>query len=67
MDTPKYPEVVVELSGQDGNAFLILARVDRALRQAGVSKEERTAFASQATSGDYNDLLTTVHEWVTVE
>lgn len=30
----KYPDVEVELCGQDGNAFAILGRVARALRQA---------------------------------
>jgi hypothetical protein len=62
----KHPEVEVQLIGNDGNAFSILARVDRELRCAGVSKEERDAFRTEATSGDYDHLLRTCMEWVNV-
>ena len=65
-NTPKFPEVHVELVGQDGNAFSILRRVSTAMRRAGVSAEEQSAFRAEATSGDYNHLLHTVGEWVTV-
>ena len=50
----RYPEVEVVLIGEDGNAYAILGRVLRALRRAGVSKEERDAFVKEATSGDYD-------------
>jgi len=63
----KYPEIVVQLTGKDGNAFMILGLVSQALRRAGVSQEERSSFQKQATSGDYNHLLRTAMEWVTVE
>ena len=62
----KYPEIEVQLTGQDGNAFMILGLVSKALRRAGVSDEERKAFVTDATSGDYNHLLATAMEWVTV-
>ena len=62
----KYPNVKVKLAGEDGNAFAILARVDRAMRDAGIDKEERDAFRDEATSGDYNNLLATVMNWVEV-
>jgi hypothetical protein len=62
----KFPEVEVELVGHDGNAFSILGSVNRALQRAGVSKEERDAFAKEATSGDYDHLLQTCMAWVTV-
>ena len=64
---PKYPEIVVQLSGQDGNAFMILGLVGKALRQAGVSQEERSQFQKEAISGDYDHLLQTCMNWVTVE
>ena len=67
MSEPKYPEVVVELSEQDGNAFSILVRVKRAMRRAGVRKYETDRFREEATSGDYDNLLQTVMRWVTVE
>lgn len=62
----KYPEVEVQLTGQDGNAFFILGRVSKALRRAGVSQEEIESFRAEATSGDYDHLLQTVVRWVVV-
>jgi hypothetical protein len=61
---PRYPEVQVQLSGEDGNAFAILGRTAAALRQAGVPQEEIDAFFAEATSGDYNHLLQTTMAWV---
>lgn len=61
---PRYPEVQVRLSGEDGNAFAILGRTAAALRQAGVSQEEIDAFFAEATSGDYDHLLQTTMAWV---
>ena len=61
---PRYPEVQVQLSGQDGNAFAILGRTAAALRQAGVSQDEIDAFFAEATSGDYDHLLQTTMAWV---
>lgn len=63
----KYPDVFVELVGQDGNAFFILGRVSKALRSAGVPQSEINEFHKEATSGDYNHLLQTVMAWVNVD
>ena len=65
--TIKYPEIEVQLSGEDGNAMAIMARVTSALRRAGVSQEERDAYYAESTSGDYDNLLATALRWVTVE
>lgn len=62
----KYPEIEVQLTGQDGNAFAIMGAVRKALRRAGISKEEQDAFTAEATSGDYDDLLQTAMRWVDV-
>ena len=61
----RYPEIVVQLSGIDGNAFAILAAVERALRRAGHG-QETAAFSAEATSSDYQHLLQTCMRWVTV-
>lgn len=61
---PKYPQVKVKLVGEDGNAFSILGRVRRAMKDAGVPKSEIDAFTGEATSGDYHHLLSTVMQWV---
>lgn len=61
---PKFPNVSVRLVGEDGNAFAIIGRVQRAMSRAGISKEDIDAFRKEATSGDYNKLLRTVMETV---
>lgn len=61
---PKYPEIRVKLVGEDGNAFAILGRVQKALRKAKVPAAEVTAFFAEATSGDYDHLLATCQKWV---
>ena len=63
---PKYPQVKVKLTGTDGNAFAILGRVLRAMKEAEISSQERAEFQIEATSGDYNNLLATCMEWVEV-
>jgi hypothetical protein len=62
----KYPHIEVELVGRDGNAFAILGAVKSALRSARVPQEEIDVFMTEAMSGDYNHLLTTVLRTVEV-
>lgn len=65
----RHPEVdveLVDLDGPDGNVFLILGRVVRALRDAGVTAEERQRYQLEATSGSYEHLLAVTAEWVNV-
>lgn len=63
---PKYPDIQVELTGQNGNALMIIGRVSRELRELGVDAKEIEAFSSEAMSGDYDHLLQTVMAWVHV-
>ena len=63
----KYPEVKVELVGQDGNAFAILGKISREMRRAGLPEEEIKVFQDEATSGDYDHLLQTCMKWVTCD
>jgi hypothetical protein len=60
----KYPEIKVKMVGEDGNAFAILGRVTKALRNARVPLEERKKFQAEATKTDYNNVLQTVMKWV---
>ena len=62
----KYPEIFVQLTGLDGNAFSIMGRVMDALKKAEVSQEEIDEYYAQSTSGDYDNLLRTAAEWVSV-
>jgi len=57
----------VQLTGEDGNAFAIMAAVIRGLRQAGATPDEVGEYQAEAMSGDYNNLLRVSMEWVNVQ
>ena len=57
----------VKLVGKDGNAFSIMGRVKKALRQAGADQEYIDRYLGEATSGDYDHLLVVSMEYVDVE
>lgn len=61
---PRYPNVHVQLVGNDGNAFAILGAVRKALRKANVPIAEVEEFFDEATTGDYDHLLATCLRWV---
>ena len=63
---PKYPNIKVKLVGKDGNAFAIMGRVREAMKKAKVPKEEIDLFLKDAMSGDYDNLLATCCEYVSV-
>ena len=63
----RHPEITVRLVGTNGNAFAVLGTVNRAMKQAGVPQSERDEFMSEATAGDYDQLLATCMRWVEVE
>lgn len=62
----KYPDVEVQLSEADGNAFVLMGRVALALRRAGVSCGEIDEFRKEAMNGNYDHLLQTCMIWVSV-
>jgi hypothetical protein len=64
---PKFPNVKVDLIGYDGNAFVILGRVQKAMRLEKVPKEDIDSFMKEAMSGDYDHLLQTVTKYVVVQ
>jgi len=57
---------VVKLIDMDGNAYFILGTVKKALEKAGM-RQEAKEFIEKATSGDYDNLLRVVMEYVDVE
>ena len=64
---PKYPNIKAKLIGQDGNAFAIIGTVQRELRRGGVSDDEINKFVTEATSGDYDNVIQTALRWVSVK
>ena len=57
----------IQLIGQDGNAFAIMGNIKRALKRAGADKEYIDEYLKEATSGDYNHLLTVSMKYVNIE
>ena len=70
----KYPEIEVELVGENGNAFVIMGRVSEALRRClwkydktpAEIKSEIELYQKESMSGDYDNLLITAMNWVEV-
>lgn len=63
--TPLHPDVVVQLTGEDGNSMTILARCRKACRRAG-KLDVYAEFQEEATSGDYDHLLGTAMKFFDV-
>ena len=63
MDEKRKP--VVRMTGADGNAFAILGRCKEAAWRMDHAEYEN--FLDEATSGDYDHLLQTVHKYFEVE
>jgi hypothetical protein len=63
---PNYPDINVQLSGSDGNSFMIMGKVSGALRRAGVAKDAIDQFCNECMSGDYDHLIRTCMAWVSV-
>ncbi len=66
MPEVRFPNAFVPLTGEDGNAFFIIARTRAALKKAGASADEISAYCGEAMSGDYDNVLSTTMRWVEV-
>jgi len=58
---------IVKLTGHDGNAFSIMGRVKQVLRRKGADREYIEKYLKEATSGDYDQVLSVSMEYVDVE
>jgi hypothetical protein len=63
----KYPEIEVQLTGNDGNAYSIMGAVSKALKLAKVNQLEIDQYINRSTSGDYDNLLRVAASFVTVK
>lgn len=63
---PKYPWITHrhQIDGPTGNAFVIMGAVAETMRQAGISKAEINECMTEATSGNYENLLATMRRWI---
>ena len=63
---PMAEKPVLELVGQDGNAFSVLGKAIGVARNAGWSKEKIEEFRQEAMDGNYDHLLQTCMEYFDV-
>jgi len=63
---PKYPDIQVQLSGNDGNAISIIGLCRKEARAAKLDSTEFEVFVTEALSGNYNHLLQTCMKWFDV-
>ena len=49
--------IVIDLTGPDGNAFVLIGMAKRLGRQLGMSQEDITGLQTRMMSGDYENLL----------
>lgn len=65
MIAPKEKPVIS--SDIDGNAFVIMGTVRKALQRAGADKEYIDKYTTEAKSGDYDNLLCVSMEYIEFE
>lgn len=58
---------IVTLVDEDRNAFVIIGKVRTTLRRVRYSQEDIEQYTKDATSGNYDNLLTITMKWVEVE
>ena len=54
---PKFPEVKVQLTGEDGNVFAVIGAVSKALRRAGKAQEANDFSKAAMSCGSYDEVL----------
>ena len=57
MDRIKYPYIRMKLTGESSNPLAIIGRVERAMRQAGVSQDAIDEYRLKALNADFHNLL----------
>ena len=62
-ENAKYPDIYIQLTGMDGNAFAILGRCIKAMEAKEIDEMIIRKFHRQAKKGDYDHLLRTVVKW----
>ncbi len=64
-DTQPLTDATVQLTGEDGNAFFIIGRVSKAIKQSN-RPDLADAFRTEAMSGDYDNVLRSAMKYVEV-
>ena len=64
-ETKEKPKL--KIVGTDGNVFAILGKAQRTAQKEGWNKTKIQEFLNEATSGDYNNALSTCGKYFQVE
>lgn len=64
---PIYPNITVQFTGADGNAYNLLGLVRKALIENDVPAGDIANFMMDATSGNYDHLIQVCFGWVNIE
>ena len=67
MSKPLFESVHLDITGKDGNAFVIMGVVLDCLRQAGYSKNELDKIRDDMISGDYENLCNIAQKYIYLE
>lgn len=62
----KFPQVRVNLSGREGNAYSIIGICIQTALKGKIPNADILAFLNEAISGDYDHMLATCCEWFTI-
>ncbi len=57
--------LTLDLAGEDGNAWVIMAQVGRIIEQV-LGSEDKAEYMKRAMSGNYENLLAVSNEYVTI-
>lgn len=68
MPEPEFPDIVVKLTGEDGNVFAIIGRVSQALRRGDVTPAAIQSYRDKCCeASSYDEVLQITMRTVTVE
>lgn len=62
----RYPNIEVQLLGEDGNSITIISKVQTAMVRAGLPDDVISEFTDEVEGQDHSDMVRTVLDWVSV-
>ena len=66
MSDDKQTGVEVQMTGQNGNIFAIMGRVQKAMKRAGFAKESKELVKEVTSSHSYSEALEVIADYVEV-
>lgn len=60
---PKYENIEIQLSSVDGNAFSIIGKCLKSMKESDLPKSEQNKFLKEATASNYDNLIQVCMKW----